>query len=345
METAALGPTPVRPARTFGAASPPQSVPLTQSLLSLAGGVVLLLAGAEGLVRGASALALRLGITPLVVGLTVVAIGTSSPELVVSVQAALAGQGGVAIGNVVGSNVANLGLIVGLSAALSPMRVDRGLTRQDMPVMLGTMVLLSAFLLDGQLARWEGGLLLGGAVVYTGWKIRASRRAVRAETEALPPEVESVLADVQPGFKRHVLLVVGGIALLVYGSDLLLGGAVSIATTLGVSEAVVGLTLVALGTSLPELATTVVAARRGEGEIALGNAVGSNIYNVLSVLGPAALVTPMAAEGVGGGVLAVMVGFGLLTLTFLATGGRTKRWEGAALLLAYVGYLWWVVAG
>ncbi|MDT0632497.1 calcium/sodium antiporter [Rubrivirga sp. S365] len=318
---------------------------LTQSLLSMAGGVVLLLAGAEGLVRGASALALRLGITPLVVGLTVVAVGTSSPELVVSVQAALAGRGGVAIGNVVGSNVANLGLIVGLSAALSPMRVDRGLTRQDMPVMLGGMVVLSAFLLDGTLEQWEGGLLLVGAVVYTVLKIAASRRSVRAEREALPPEIESALADTQAGFKRHVLFVVGGIALLVWGSDLLLDGAVELATTLGVSEAVVGLTIVALGTSLPELATTVVAALRGEGEIALGNAVGSNIYNVLSVLGPAALAAPMAAVGVGVDVLVVMLGFGLLTLTFLLTGGKTQRWEGAVLLLAYVGYLWWVATG
>ena len=318
---------------------------LTQSLLSMAGGVVLLLAGAEGLVRGASALALRLGITPLVVGLTVVAVGTSSPELVVSVQAALSGQGGVAIGNVVGSNVANLGLIVGLSAALSPMRVDRGLTRQDMPVMLGTMILLAAFLLDGELGRWEGGLLLAGAVAYTVWKITASRRAVREEAAAVRPELESVLADTQPGFKRHVLFVAGGIALLVYGSELLLDGAIAIATTLGVSEAVVGLTLVALGTSLPELATTVVAALRGEGEIALGNAVGSNIYNVLSVLGPAALVAPMAATGVGEAVLAVMVGFGLLTLAFLVTGGATRRWEGGVLLASYGLYLWWVVAG
>ena len=318
---------------------------MTQSLLSMAGGVVLLLAGAEGLVRGASALALRLGITPLVVGLTVVAIGTSSPELVVSVQAALAGQGGVAIGNVVGSNIANLGLIVGLSAALSPMVIDRGLTRQDVPIMLGTMVLLTAFLLDGELARWEGALLATGAVAYTVWKIRASRRSVRAEREALPPELESVLADQEPGFKRHILFVVGGIALLVYGSELLLNGAIAAAESLGVSEAVVGLTLVALGTSLPELATTVVAARRGEGEIALGNAVGSNIYNVLSVIGPAALVAPMGAAGVGAPVLAVMGGFGLVTLLFLVTGGQTKRWEGAVLLVAYVGYLWWVVAG
>ena len=227
------------------------------------------------------------------------AIGTSSPELVVSVQAALAGQGGVAIGNVVGSNVANLGLIVGLAALLAPMAVMPKLVRHDVPVMLGAMAALVVFLLDGELARWEGALLLAGAVVYTVDGIRSSRRDVRAEQAALTPEVREAMAEAHVGFKRHVLFVIGGVALLVYGSDLLLAGAVSVATRLGVSEAVVGLTLVALGTSLPELATTVVAARRGEGEIALGNAVGSNIFNVFSVLGPAALVRPIAFDGRG----------------------------------------------
>ena len=316
---------------------------LTQSLLSMGGGVLLLLAGAEALVRGASALALRVGITPLVVGLTVVAIGTSSPELVVSVQAALAGQGGVAIGNVVGSNVANLGLIVGIAALLSPMAVDPKLIRHDMPVMLGSMVALVVFLLDGELARWEGAILLAAAVAYTVDGIRTSRREVREAREALPPEVQDAMAEAHHGFKRHFLFVVGGIALLVYGSDLLLDGAIATATRLGVSEAVVGLTLVALGTSLPELATTVVASLRGQGEIALGNAVGSNIFNVFSVLGPAALVRPIGAAGIDGSVLAVMVGFGLLTLFFLVTGGQTRRWEGAVLLAGYAGYIWWIV--
>ncbi len=316
---------------------------LIQSLLSMGGGVLLLLAGAEALVRGASALALRVGITPLVVGLTVVAIGTSSPELVVSVQAALAGQGGVAIGNVVGSNVANLGLIVGIATVLSPMAVAPKLVRHDMPVMLGAMVALVAFLADGSLARWEGALLLLGAVVYTVDGIRSSRREVREAREALLPEVQEAMAEVHNGFKRHVMFVVGGVALLVYGSELLLDGAIATATRLGVSEAVVGLTLVALGTSLPELATTIVAARRGQGEIALGNAVGSNIFNVFSVLGPAALVRPIQSVGVGAEVLAVMVGFGLVTLFFLMTGERTRRWEGGVLLAGYVAYIWWVV--
>ena len=316
---------------------------LTASLLSMGGGVLLLLAGAEALVRGASALALRFGISPLVVGLTVVAIGTSSPELVVSVQAALAGQGGVAIGNVVGSNIANLALIVGVAAVLAPMAVDPKLVRHDMPVMLGAMVALVVFLLDGTLARWEGGLLLCAAVIYTVNGIRTSRRETRLAQAELAPEVRSALAEAHEGFKRHVLFVVGGIALLVYGSELLLDGAIATATRLGISEAVVGLTLVALGTSLPELATTIVAAVRGHGEIALGNAVGSNIFNVFSVLGPAALVRPIQSLGVGADVLAIMVGTGVLTLVFLISGGATRRWEGAVLLSVYVGYIWWIV--
>ena len=316
---------------------------LTQSLLSMGGGVLLLLAGAQGLVRGASALALRIGITPLVVGLTVVAIGTSSPELVVSIQAALAGEGGVALGNVVGSNIANLGLIVGVAAVLTPMTVDRKLVRHDVPIMLVSMAALVVFLLDGTLERWEGGVLLAAAVLYTVDGIRTSRREVREANAKLPPEVTEALVEVEAGFKRHILLVVGGVALLVFGADRLLAGAVVAAPQLGVSEAVIGLTLVALGTSLPELATTIVAARRGEAEIALGNAIGSNIFNVFSVLGPAALAAPIASVGIGADVLSIMVGFGLVTLLFLYTGGKTRRWEGAVLLLGYLGYIWWLV--
>ena len=316
---------------------------LTQSLLAMGGGVLLLLAGAEGLVRGASALALRVGISPLVVGLTVVAIGTSSPELVVSVQAALAGEGGVALGNVVGSNVANLGLIIGVAALLAPTVVNQKLVRHDLPIMLASMGALWLSLLDGVLARWEGALLLGAAVAYTVHGIRTSRRDERARRAELPPEVRDALIEAQVGFKRHVFLVIGGVALLVYGSDLLLDGAIATAARLGVSEAVVGLTLVALGTSLPELATTVVAARRGQAEIALGNAVGSNIFNVFGVIGPAALVAPIAALGIGADVLAIMVAFGAATLAFLFSGGRTRRWEGAALLMGYAAYIWYIL--
>lgn len=325
---------------------------LFQSLLAMGGGVLLLLAGAEALVRGASALALRIGITPLVVGLTVVAIGTSSPELVVSVKAALAGQGGVAIGSVVGSNIANLALIVGVSAAISPMPVDRNVVRHDMPVMLFSMLLLIIFLIDGELGHLEGGFLFAGAIAYTFESIRASRKQTKATLAASgevdePSETEPAVATSDPASSapvwRNLLFVVGGIALLVYGADWLLSGAVELATQLGVSEAVVGLTLVALGTSLPELATTIVAAIRGHGEIALGNALGSNIFNVFGVLGPTALTVPLLSEGIRPDVLAIMVLVAVLTLIFLITGGKTRRWEGGVLLAAYVAYLWWIV--
>lgn len=318
----------------------------------MGGGVLLLLAGAEALVRGASALALRMGITPLVVGLTVVAIGTSSPELVVSIRAALEGQGGVAIGSVVGSNIANLALIVGFSAAISPMQVDRNVVRRDMPVMLFAMVLLIVFLLDGEIGRIEGSILFSGALAYTVESIRASRKQTKAErkaeAEARLESGENVVQMAatereQTPVWRNLLFVIGGIALLVYGADLLLVGAVELATQLGVSEAVIGLTLVALGTSLPELATTVVAALRGHGEIALGNAIGSNIFNVFGVLGPTALAVPLLGTGISADVLAIMVLVGVLTLIFLITGGQTRRWEGGVLLATYIAYLWWIV--
>jgi cation:H+ antiporter len=311
----------------------------------MAGGIVLLLAGAEALVRGASALALRVGVAPLVVGLTVVAIGTSSPELVVSIRAALAGNGGVALGNIVGSNIANLGLIVGVAALISPFAVDRKLVRHDVPVMLGASVLMVVFLLDGSIVRWEGALLLFGAVAYTVEGIRTSRRQVREAREVeLPPEVETALSESSVPVWRSLLFVVGGVALLVYGANLLLDGAVTIAGSLGVSEAVIGLTLVALGTSLPELATTLVAAVRGHAEIALGNAIGSNIFNILGVLGATAITAPFADAGVGTDSLVVMGAVSVLTFVLLATGTSMKRWEGAVLLVCYVGYIGWLIA-
>ena len=310
----------------------------------MGGGVLLLLAGAEALVRGASALALRFGVSPLVVGLTVVAIGTSSPELVVTLGAALEGQGGVALGNVVGSNVANLALIVGVAASLKPVPVDRKLITHDVPVMLVGMGLLIVAMLDGRLARWEGAVLTLGAVAYTVDSIRSSRRETREAREVdLPPEVEAALAEGRSAVGKHVLFLVGGIALLVFGADMLVSGAITTATLLGVSEAVIGLTLVALGTSLPELATTIVAAARGQGEIALGNAIGSNIFNVFGVIGPASLLVPFGRGDVGDGALAIMIGIGVLAYALLFVGDRLARWKGAVLLSTYAGYLWWVV--
>ncbi|MDX1418946.1 MAG: calcium/sodium antiporter [Rubricoccaceae bacterium] len=314
-----------------------------ESLALIGVGLVVLLVGAEGLVRGAVALALRFGLTPLVVGLTVVAFGTSSPELVVSVDAALKGNGGFAVGNVVGSNVANLALIVGLSALLRPLAIETKLVSWDLPVLLGSAVALVLFLLDGALARWEGAVLALGIVAYVVISVRASRQAAR--TVELPEEVREEMAQTERPLWRSLLFVGAGLGLLVLGAEWLLAGAVGLATRMGVSEAVIGLTLVAFGTSLPELATTVVAAVRKQGEVALGNAIGSNIFNTLGVLGPAALVAPMSRDGVGDGALLVMLGVSLLTLLLLWSGYRARRWEGALLLVVYVVYLWWVIAG
>lgn len=323
---------------------------LLDSLLYMGGGVVLLVMGAEALVRGAAALALRFGITPLVVGLTVVAFGTSSPELVVSLKAALGGNGPVALGNVIGSNIANLGLIVGVSAALSPLAVDRRLLTRDMPVMIGAMLLLGLFLADGMLSTVEGAVLTVGIVLYTVWGVMSSRRETRAARAAAREAADELPIDVNealhaPGWKvgLQISLVFIGLGMLVVGADFLVEGAVAIAQTLGVSEAIIGLTLVAIGTSLPELATTIIAAIRGHGEIALGGAIGSNVFNILGVLGPAAIAAPIAAEGIEWSVIGVMLGMSVLTAFFLFSGGKTRRWEGFVLLLAYAGYLWWLV--
>ena len=306
-------------------------------------GIVLLLAGAEALVRGSAALALRFGITPLVVGLTVVAFGTSSPELVVSVKAALQGDGGFAIGNVVGSNIANLALIIGISAALRPMVIQKKLVQWDLPVMLGASIVLVLFLLDGYLGRIEGGILLVGIIAYLVISIRSSRQEVRAQKELeLPAEVEEVLAEPNKRLGRYLLLTIGGLALLVVGAGQLLEGAIAAAERLGVSEAVIGLTIVALGTSLPELATT-VAAMRGHAEIALGNAIGSNVFNTLGVLGPAAVIAPMDRVGVGNDALLIMLAVSVFTFGILWRGLQTHRWEGALLLSIYGLYLWWII--
>lgn len=315
-----------------------------QSFAQMGIGIVLLLSGAEGLVRGASALALRFGLTPLVVGLTVVAFGTSSPELVVSVQAALSGDGGFAVGNVVGSNIANLALIVGISAALSPMAIQRSLIRWDLPIMLLSTMLIVLFLHNGVLGRAEGFVLVASIVAYLVVSIRSSRKEVRnLKNLELPDQVDEVAERSDPGVWRHLLMTVGGLVLLVLGANQLLAGAIATAERLGISEAVIGLTIVAVGTSLPELATTVVAALRKQGDIALGNAIGSNVFNSLGVLGPAALARPMTREGVNDDTLYIMLGISVLTFGLLWTGLRTRRWEGVLLICIYAFYLWWVI--
>lgn len=303
----------------------------------LLAGTVALYFGAEWLVRGGAALALRLGMTPLLAGLTVVAYGTSSPELVVSLTAAAKGGGAIAIGNVVGSNIFNIGFILGLTALIAPLRVQSQLVRLDTPVMIAVAAVFIWCFRDGQVDRWEGALLTLGLVGYTTLNVFLARRvAGRGNTASDLPA---------PGgaWWKDAILIVGGLVVLVLGSRWFVRGAVDLARLAGLSEAVIGLTIVAAGTSLPELAASVVAAARKQADIALGNIVGSNIYNVLAILGVSGLVAgPLDGAGISRVDVWVMLGFSALLLPIAYTGHRLSRWEGGWLLVAYGGYLAWL---
>ena len=308
------------------------------TFLLLALGLALLVYGAELLVRGASALAASLGISPLVIGLTVVAFGTSSPELSVSVLSAWKGQAGIALGNVVGSNICNVLLILGLSAVVAPLVVARQVIRLEVPIMIGASVLLLLFALDGTLQLWEGGVLFAGVIGYTVWTIRRSRRE--------PTEPDDGAAPAPTGRLRQAGEILGGLALLGVGSKLLVDGAVTIARAFAVSDLVIGLTIIAVGTSLPELATSVLASLRGQRDIAVGNVIGSNIFNILAVLGlttlvaPAGLPVPLAALTFD---LPVMLAVAVACLPILLTGHCIARWEGLLFLGYYVLYVLFLV--
>jgi cation:H+ antiporter len=312
--------------------------PANLGLLAL--GLVLLVLGAELLVRGASRLAAAFGITPLVIGLTVVAFGTSAPELAVSLQSAWAGSADIALGNVVGSNVFNVLAILGLSAAVSPLVVQLKVIRFDVPLMILVSGMAWWMARDGRIGRGDGALLFAGVIAYTVWSIRAGR----AESPELP--AEAVPARSRSSLLRSLLLVALGLALLVLGARWLVQGATGIARALGLSELVIGLTIVAGGTSLPELATSVVAAARGQRDIAVGNVVGSNLFNLLSVLGGAALLSP-AGIGVPAQALAfdlpVMTAVAFACLPVFLTGQAIARWEGLLFLGYYVAYTVWLV--
>ena len=301
-------------------------------LLSL----ILLFAGAEILVKGSASVAARAGLTPLMIGLTVVAFGTSSPELAVSLEAALMGQGDVAVGNAVGSNLLNIALILGLSALIYPIAVHLQLIKIDVPIMILVAILLPLLLLDGRLGRLEGGLLFVGIILYTLLNVRMARKGSTTE-------VEDEFAEGVPQMTRHwsldLLLIVGGLVVLVLGSRLLVDNSLQVARAFHISEAVIGLTVIALGTSMPELATSIVAAIRRQPDIALGNVVGSNIFNILGTLGISAMVAPMTVPGIQMLDYAVMIGVSLLLLPFLMTGLRLGRLEGCILLAAYGSYL------
>lgn len=314
---------------------------LTTVVLFVAG-LGLLVLGAEWLVRGASRLATLLGVTPLVIGLTVVAYGTSAPEMAVSVKSAWAGQPDLAIGNVVGSNIFNVLFILGVSALITPLLVSSQLIRLDVPLMIAASLLTWLLAADGSIGRLDGALLFGAAVAYTGFQVWQSRK----ESAAVREEYAQQFGPQRSSTAANVAFIVAGLALLVLGSRWLVAGAVAFAQVLGVSELVIGLTIVAAGTSLPEVATSIMAALRGERDIAVGNVVGSNIFNLLAVLGLAALVAPGGLP-VSGALLhfdlPVMVAVAIACLPIFASGALIARWEGAVFLFYYVAYTMYLV--
>jgi cation:H+ antiporter len=305
-------------------------------ILKIIGGLLLLSFGAESLVRGSAAVALRLGITPLVVGLTIVAFGTSSPEMVVSIEAALSGNSAMALGNVIGSNISNIGLILAIAALVRPLQVQAQIIRREIPLMILVSLLLGLLLTGGQLNRLEGLLLLIGSFAYTAFAYISARRN---KSKIVESEFEDALPKVNRRAWVDILLVLVGLSLLIIGARFLVDGAVAVAERFGVSQVIIGLTIVAVGTSLPELATSVAAARRGEGDIVIGNVIGSNVLNTLFILGIAALINPVQTQGLKLVDVIVMVGSSAVVLPIMRRGSQLARWEGVLLLAGYIGYL------
>jgi len=316
----------------------------------LVSGLALLYWGAELLVGGASRLATSFGIRPLIVGLTVVAYGTSSPELVVGIGAAARGQGGIALGNVIGSNIANIGLILAVAALIRPPAIDVSLRRREVPVLLLATALVPLVLLDGGIELWEGAALLFLAAAYTAWMVVSTRGeqslAHEAAEIAIGADRASLGAVPERGRLRLVGVTLLGLLLLVGGGSLLVEGAVGVAKALGMSDRLIGLTIVAVGTSLPELATAVIAAVRGHSDIAVGNVVGSNIFNVLLILGASGVVGAVRAPLVTLSLdLAVLTGMTVLAAIVIVTRKRVSRLEATLLLLGYVGFLFALIIG
>lgn len=309
---------------------------MTFSILLIIGGLIMLAVGAEGLVRGSSAIAARFGIAPLVIGLTVVAFGTGSPELFVSIGAALSGNSAIALGNVIGSNISNIALILGIAAIVRPLTVRAEIVRREVPIMIGASVLLWILLLDGGLSRLEGFLLTACAIAYTVFNYSLAKSN---KQEFVEEEYAEALEQPKKPVWLDITFAIVGLSLLLVGANLLLKGAVTVAESFGISQVVIGLTIVAIGTSLPELATSVVATIKGESDVALGNAIGSNTLNILCILGLTAIIQPISAVDIRTIDLAVMVGTALLGLFLLWRGFVLNRIEGTILVVGYIAYI------
>lgn len=311
-------------------------------------GLGLLVLGAELLVRGASRLALAVGLSPLVVGLTVVGMGTSAPEVAVSVGAVMGGQSDIAIGNVVGSNIFNVLLILGLSALIVPLVVHSQIIRQEVPIMVAISLLLVVMVQDRVIGMYEGAILTALLVVYTSFIVAQSRRATRAAAADMEtPEAKVGSGGWSDSRLVQVGMIIGGLACLIVGSRLLVTASVAFAQALGISELVIGLTIVAAGTSLPEVATSITAALKGERDIAVGNVVGSNIFNILGCLGLSGLVAGTAGISIAPSVMAfdiwVMLATAIACIPIFLSGREIARWEGFVFVAYYVFYVTYLV--
>lgn len=317
---------------------------MLEQVLMFVLGLVVLVVGADVMVRGASRLAVSFGVSPLVVGLTVVAFGTSAPEMAVSVGSALAGSPDLAIGNVVGSNIANVLLILGISALITPLLVDEQIIRQEIPIMIGASALLVVMALDGNIGLLESIVLFALVIAYTVFLVIQSRRASKAVQDEFETGIPTSTWDSH--WAVQIGLIAAGLAMLVVGADWLVDAAVAFARAFGVSDLVIGLTVVAVGTSMPEIATSIVAAMRGQRDIAVGNVVGSNVFNILAVLGAAGIASGAGlpvSEAARNFDLWVMLAVAFACLPIMITGREIARWEGVVFLAYYAAYTAWLV--
>ncbi|MEX2404336.1 MAG: calcium/sodium antiporter [Balneolales bacterium] len=315
------------------------------AVLSFVAGLAFLIIGAEALVRGASRLAVVLGISPLIIGLTVVAFATSSPELAVSIKAALNSQANIALGNVVGSNIFNVLFILGLSALIAPLIISQQLLRFDIPLMIALSIGILILSLDEKLSSADGLLLVTGLVIYICFLIYQSLRG-NLEVKKQPAKEVGIERSSKSIWMKNTGLVIGGLTLLVLGSRMLVNASVSFAYYLGVSELIVGLTIIAVGTSLPEVVTSLTAVYRGERDVAVGNVIGSNIFNILGVLGLTSIIAPTGIEVSAAAIgfdLPVMIAVAMACLPIFFTGGVISRKEGALLLGYYISYTLYLI--
>ncbi len=315
-------------------------------VILLIAGLFLLAAGAEALVRGAARLAAFMGISPLVIGLTIVSFATSAPEMAVSVLSAISGQADIAVGNIVGSNILNVLLILGLSAAIAPLVVSRKLIRMDVPIMIGVSFLMLIFAYDEKISRAEGCILFSGIIAYTLFSIHQSKTEKSYRERQNSRKSDGDMETENRKIVTNLVLILGGLTSLVLGSQWLVRGASSIAKAVGVSELVIGLTVVAAGTSLPEVATSLVASIRGERDIAVGNVVGSNIFNILAALGLTGIAAPngiAVSEAALRFDIPVMIAVAISCLPIFFLGYNISRWEGLLFLAYYVAYTAYLV--